>query len=110
MKEFEPHPYQKVVFDKVMADKKFPPLMFGHRSYSVGVDIGQPGGDHTVVSVARLNNHGKIDMIFFDEYDDLPSYRWYAHPIKWWKLRRLWRKIDNNYWVAIDNKRDTLEK
>lgn len=94
MDKFEPRPYQKNVFNELYKDGKPPtsPLIMRHRGYAFGIDIGQPGGDKTVVAKSIRGRNGKVQM-FFDEYADWPHYKWYQHPIQWWKWRRTLRQI-----------------
>lgn len=93
MKEFEPRPYQKAVFEHVKKGN-IPPFIWGRRPYSIGVDIAEKAGDHSVISRAYKGHNGKVFMVF-DEYANMPDYRWYRHPIKLWRHRRLWKRIMN---------------
>lgn len=91
----ELRPYQKAVFDEIQ--KKglpLPSMRFGRHPYAIGIDMGQKGGDKTVIAHAIRGRKG-ITKIWFDEYADMPNYKWYRNPIKWWKWRRLWKKIMN---------------
>lgn len=89
----ELRPYQKAVFNEIQ--KKgypLPSMRFGRHPYSVGIDLSEPGGDKSVIAYAQHGKNG-IVKIWFDEYADFPNYKWYRNPIKWWKFRRLWKKI-----------------
>ena len=93
---FQPRPFQKEVFDKIVSTPRNTLLQLPSRSrgrYSVGVDMGQPGGDHTVISHVKMNGKGQIVKVWFDEYGTLPDYKWYRNPIKWWKWRKLMKKL-----------------
>jgi hypothetical protein len=59
----------------------------------VGVDFGEPGGDKTVITQAKVNSRGKITKIIFDEYETWPEWKWYKNPIKWYKWRKLMQTI-----------------
>ena len=96
MEKFEPRPYQENYF-KQLNDKQLRelPLMRRGRTY-VGIDLGEKDGDKTVIARATMNGNG-ITSIVFDEYADMPDYKWYRNPIKWWKWRRLWKTIEKQY-------------
>lgn len=95
---FKPRPYQKKVIDKMLdnyrADQTVQ-LITGRngRTRYIGVDMAEKGGDHSVITHAKINGSGKITKIWFDEYADWPTYKWWRNPIKKWKLNRLMRKI-----------------
>ncbi len=102
MKKFEPSPFQKEVFDKIVGQpgrtlKELPyfPRRMGSRSgYPfIGIDVGQKGGDMTTVVQGVLDDKGGFSIISIDEWGTMPEYKWYRNPIKWWKFRKLWKKI-----------------
>ena len=94
MKDFEPRPFQKEMFEKVK-DAKFPLALSRRRGRAtyIGVDMAQAGGDKTVIAQAMRGKNG-ITHIYFDEYADLPNYKWYRNPIQWLKWRRLMKRLE----------------
>ncbi len=103
MKEFEPRPFQKEVFEKLKNMNPQPSLHWGGRRF-VGVDIGAKEGDNSVIVHGIPDKNGGFKVIAIDEFSTFPSYKWYRNPIKWWNLRRLWRRIgrNSNYKINID--------
>ena len=94
MKEFEPRPFQKEVMDKIAkSGAPLPRYFFPRRTY-YGVDMAEVGGDRTVITQATMNGKGQITRIIFDEFSTMPDYKWYRNPIKWWKWRALWKRIE----------------
>lgn len=93
MNEFKPRAFQKEVFDEIVKTPRKTLLQLPRVKRYVGVDIGQKGGDKTVIAQFKKTPKG-ITAIYFDEYADMPDYRWYRNPIKWWKWRRLWKRIE----------------
>jgi hypothetical protein len=92
MKDFEPRPFQKEMFEKMTKVPKETLLQLPPRRSYYGVDFGDKDGDTTVIAQAKMNGAG-ITEIIFDEYANLPDYKWYRNPLKWWKWRRFWRLI-----------------
>lgn len=58
----------------------------------IGVDLAVKGGDKSVIAIAKTNKKG-ITAIYFDEYAQMPNYKWYRNPIKLWKWNRLWKNV-----------------
>lgn len=98
MQDFEPRPFQREIFEKISSDEKIKPLQWGRRRNYIGVDLGQPGGDKTVITHATVHK-GRVFM-YFDEYSEFPTYKWYRNPIKWYKWHQLWRKIRKSQYKA----------
>lgn len=94
MKEFEPRPFHKEVLDR-LKETKVPPILFPprRRPTYIGVDMAQAGGDKTVIAQATVDKKGKM-YIFYDEYSEMPKYKWYRNPIKWWKWRTLMKRLE----------------
>ncbi len=91
---FEPRPFQKEVFEKLISTPRKTLLQLPpYRTY-YGVDMAEKGGDRTVISQAKINGKGQIVQIVFDEFSTMPDYKWYRNPIKWWKWRTLWKRIE----------------
>lgn len=92
--EFKPKPYQEAVFKNIKVDKKgvLRPARRGRPSY-IGVDLAEKGGDKTVIARLRKTPKG-VTSIYFDEYAEMPDYEWWRNPIKWYKWRRLWKRIE----------------
>lgn len=59
----------------------------------IGIDFGEKTGDKTVVAHAKLGKNGIVG-IYYDEYSEMPNYKWYRNPIKWYKWRRMWKIIE----------------
>lgn len=95
MKDFKPNPYQKEVFDRIKNEVKIPPLVWrGPGTWRVmGVDLSEPGGDHTAITYAKMNRRGEIVKVWIDEYATWPVYKWWRNPIKWFRLRKLFKNI-----------------
>ena len=94
MKEFEPRLFQKEVFDKIASTPRQTLLQLPrHRPTYIGVDMAQAGGDKTVIAQATVDKKGKM-YIFYDEYSEMPNYKWYRNPIKWWKWRTLMKRLE----------------
>lgn len=107
MKEFEPRVFQKEVFDKIVSTPRKTLLQLPRsRPTYIGVDMAQAGGDKTVIAQATVDKKGKM-LIYFDEYADLPNYKWYRNPIKWLKWRRLMKKLEKQMekytWTSSKN-------
>ena len=104
MKEYKPmirpRQFQQTMLKNVKIGKGgiLRPIRRGEPSY-IGVDMGRPGGDKTVIARASMDKKGKI-FVYFDEYADLPNYKWYRNPIKWWKWRRLIKGITRKEWIG----------
>lgn len=96
MKQFEPKPYQKNVFAELAKNPDAVNELTRPRRYHYGVDIGKPGGDRSVITRAKLNGKGEITQIVFDEFADLPDWKWWRNPIKWYKWRNLWKTVKRN--------------
>ena len=106
MKEFEPRPFQKEVFDHIVGQpgrtlKELPyfPRRMGSRSgYPfIGIDIGQKDGDKSVMVRGVPDGKGGFSIIAIDEFADFPDYKWYRNPIKWFKFRKVMKLIERNY-------------
>lgn len=93
--EFQPRPFQKEVLE-AMAKNPKKELLRPRRPYRTyyGVDMAQEGGDRTVITQAKMNGRGQIIQVIFDEFSTMPDYKWYRNPIKWWKWRTLWKRIE----------------
>lgn len=91
-KKFEPKPYQKNLFHELAKNPKKVSLLSRSPSY-IGIDIGQKDGDKTTIVRARIRGDGKTKLIF-DEYSELPNYKWWRNPIKWYKWRRTWKIVE----------------
>lgn len=96
MKEFEPREFQKNVFYELAKDPTKVNLLRPRR-FHVGIDMGKPDGDKSVITRAKINGKGQITQIVFDEYAEYPNWKWYRNPIKWYKWRRLWRIVEKSY-------------
>jgi len=93
---FSPRPFQKEVIDRITkSGKPLPSMNWGPMRYHIGIDPASPGGDKTVVSVmARRSGKTKTStLIWVDEMSNFPVYKWYRNPIKWYKWKRIWKKI-----------------
>ena len=107
MKEFEPRPYQEAVFKNIKVDKNgiLRPRHIGRPSY-IGVDFAKAGGDKTVIDQATVDKKGKMH-IYYDEYSEMPNYKWYRNPIKWWQWRRLMKRLEKQMrqytWTSSKN-------
>ncbi len=77
---------------KVMSSPAVPK----NEGYLIGADFGQKDGDHSVISRAKLNGKGEIVKIIFDEFAEMPDWKWYRNPIKWYKWRKLWKSVERN--------------
>lgn len=64
-----------------------------NKNHTIGIDLGEEGGDKTVIVHAKMNGHG-ITKVWFDESANLPDYKWYRNPIKWWQWRKLNKLIE----------------
>lgn len=96
MKDFKPRRYQQQLMNDITnlksdAIRYGRPLAGTHRV--MGVDLGEPGGDHTVITHAKMNGRGEIVKVWIDEYATWPVYKWYRNPIKWFRLRKLFKNI-----------------
>lgn len=92
--DFEPRLFQKEIMDKVFeAPRKTLIQLPRPRVTYIGVDMAEVSGDKTVIAQAMRGKNG-ITHIYFDEYADLPNYKWYRNPIKWLKWRRLMKKLE----------------
>lgn len=94
MKEFEPRPFQKEVFER-LKEVDVPPIIFPPRRYRhpfIGVDIGTEEGDKSVVVHGIPDKKGGFTVIAIDEFATFPTYKWWRNPIKWWNWRKLTRK------------------
>lgn len=100
MTDFKPKPYQKAVLDGLdnyRADQTQLLLTSRRgRMVAVGVDKGEPGGDHSVISRAYKNKQGKT-KIFFDEYANWPMWKWYRNPIKWYRWYKVNKLLEKQY-------------
>lgn len=76
----------------------------------VGIDLAEKGGDRTSIVEAIKGKNG--DIFIIDEYTNMPNYKWYRNPIKWWKWRRMMKiidaqiakgKKDGTIWTSWDN-------
>jgi hypothetical protein len=101
MKDFEPRPFQQGVFKeltkKQLREMPFPPMR-GRMYY--GVDLSRENGDKSVIFGAKMDNKGRIVAMHIDEYTNMPDYKWYRNPIKWWKWRRLIKGITRKEWIG----------
>lgn len=97
--EFEPRLFQKEVIEKAYAARNKNPFyeLARPRRFHYGIDMGRPGDDKTVITRAQINGKGQITGLIFDEFDTFPKWKWYRNPIKWWKWRKLWQKIEKSY-------------
>lgn len=95
----ELRPYQHEVFKQIKKSGAPLPRYFFPRARQmgtrfVGIDVGQKDGDKSVVVQGVPNKKGGFDIIMIDEYQTMPDYKWYRNPIKWWKWRTLWKRIE----------------
>lgn len=58
-----------------------------------GVDLAKKQGDRSVVVHGKPDGKGDFKIVAIDEFSNLPDYKWYRNPIKWWQWRRLMRHI-----------------
>lgn len=92
---FEPRPFQKNVFYELAKDPK-KVNMLRPRRFHYGIDIAE-GKDKSVITRAKINSKGQVTRIYFDEFAEMPNWKWYRNPIKWWKWRKLWKTIERDY-------------
>jgi hypothetical protein len=76
---FKPRPYQKAVFGKIKSGR-YDEFKLARSPYTVGVDLGEKGGDKSVIATAMMGHNGKVH-IWYDEYSEWPNYKWYRHPL-----------------------------
>lgn len=97
---FVPRPYQKEVIDKILRmspEERAKGLQWGRPRYVSGIDFAAPNSkDRTVVSTMKLDGKGGITKIWFDEFSDWPTYKWWRTPIKWYRWRRTMKLLDRN--------------
>lgn len=101
MKEFEPRPYQKEVVEH-LAKKPLVLDTFRLRqltgSLVYGVDLAQESGDKNTIVYGKPDGKGGFKVLYIDEYSEMPDYKWYRNPIKWWKWHRMWKTIEKQAW------------
>jgi hypothetical protein len=93
-------PFQEEVFKKIFLDRKTGsqlPQIARHPGKRIhyGYDVAEQGGDKTVITRAELNTRGGLTMVTFSEISDIPNYKWYRNPVKWWTWRRFWKKLND---------------
>lgn len=107
---FKPRPYQQAVIDQLDNYQHDQPVQLirphGGRIQFIGVDMGEPGGDHSVITRAKVNGKGQITKIIFDEYADWPDYKWWRNPVKWLRFRKLMKMLDNRSTKVIQSKHE----
>lgn len=93
---FKPHLFQEEVFKHLAKGDVAMPLIRPRGKYHIGIDPAAPGGDKQVVSVmARRTGKTKTaTLIWVDEMQNFPVYKWWRNPIKWYKWKRLWKIIE----------------
>lgn len=62
----------------------------------VGIDMGEPGGDHGTMVRGIPDGKGGFTVIAIDEWSTMPDYKWWRNPIQWYKWRRLWKIVEKN--------------
>jgi hypothetical protein len=81
-----PSPYQREMLDKINGTQ----FDFGDEEETIASKLlfdSKP-------PVAKYLGIG-ADTIIIDEAGHWPHYNWYRHPIKWWRLRKLMKTINN---------------